>query len=268
MKITNLVEFQNKASDTLRAIEVLPHIDPKSTGVVFMGGFERNTTCESQFKVLADFLVSLGFGSFRFDYTGLGLSDGDFQSVSNSRMVEDLGQAVKTFSQRNNFTDIIFVTHSNSACVLVNSEFADSAKKIVFLAPALDQKSLHRYWFTQKSVAKVSPETVINWTNFREYLDETAFLQFCNLNPKMTKSHYLDAAYHLESAGVDYTDLATNHLNKSLLIIGDQDKVTPLESIRLEFPHKIIVAGGDHSLHRPDMLAKWVTTTVDFISTV
>ncbi|MFH1610441.1 MAG: hypothetical protein ABIA91_00975, partial [Patescibacteria group bacterium] len=71
--MTQLIEFKNSKNKTLRGI-----LDKTSSpkGIVFVHGFER-TTVERKFKIIIDKLkdkISL----FRFDFSGCGLSDGDF----------------------------------------------------------------------------------------------------------------------------------------------------------------------------------------------
>ena len=71
---TELLEFKNRKGNILRGILVLRKEDDKRA-VLMIGGFERPTTTQKKFKILAD---NLNISSLRLDYTGIGLSDGDF----------------------------------------------------------------------------------------------------------------------------------------------------------------------------------------------
>lgn len=52
---TNLIEFTNKTNDILRGI--LVQKDDNKKAVLMCGGFERLTTTEKKFKILADKLI-------------------------------------------------------------------------------------------------------------------------------------------------------------------------------------------------------------------
>ena len=67
--------------------------------ILMCGGFERSATTEKKFKVLADELAKQNIASLRFDYSGCGLSDGDFSKTTIQRMANDFRGAVKTLQE-------------------------------------------------------------------------------------------------------------------------------------------------------------------------
>ena len=77
MKI-ELLEFNNINGEILRGIFVSKNKDKKKVALM-VGGFERSATTQKKFKVLAD---NLNISSLRLDYTGIGLSDGDFSDLT------------------------------------------------------------------------------------------------------------------------------------------------------------------------------------------
>ncbi|MEM1312481.1 MAG: alpha/beta hydrolase [Patescibacteria group bacterium] len=265
---TNLVEFKNQNDDVLRGIEVTSGNLGNREGVIFLGGFERKTSTEPQFKRMADLLIAMDVPSFRFDYTGLGLSDGAFRSVTNSRMVSDLLAATEVFKSRNRLNSLSFVVHSNSACVLVSSSLAILASRIVFLAPAFDQINLSKFWFTQKRMSKIDSNIKITWLNYNKYFSNTEFRRFVIQDSKMTKQNYLDSAYHLYNTEVDYTSIAETFSQKSMVVIGSEDRVTPRESLHYNCSKLLIVDQGDHYLARPDMLDQWLKKAINFLKLV
>lgn len=188
-----LVEFANKTNDLLRGI-ILSSGD-KAKAVLMCGGFERSATTEKKFKILADKLVKHNISSLRFDYTGCGLSDGDFSKVTVEKMADDLQNAVKFLKKKVEIKNISVVCHSLSACGMGGVLNETNFKKIILLAPALNQKDLLRYWFAISAAKKNFPKAEINWNNFKDYLNEDQFQKDCLRIDKMTKANYISGFF-------------------------------------------------------------------------
>lgn len=259
---TKLVEFKNKTDDLLRGILVQKKFSKKA--VLMCGGFERSATTEKKFKVLADKLIERNISSLRFDYTGCGLSDGDFSKITVERMTNDLRNAIEFLKEEIEIEKISIACHSLSACALGGVLDEVSFEKIVLLAPALNQKELLRYWFMVSVMKKQSPDFEVNWENFKKYLNEKRFQEDCLRTNKMTKANYILFDYFLENKNKDYSFCFKNNQN-ILHIHGDKDDKVPFENLNIKFKNKIIVNGGDHDLERPDMFEQWASGAVDFI---
>ncbi|MCK5320835.1 alpha/beta hydrolase [Candidatus Parcubacteria bacterium] len=262
MKQTKLIEFKNGDGSILRGIFVFGKKTEKA--VLMCGGFERSATTEKKFKVLADELANQNIASLRFDYSGCGLSDGDFARITVQRMANDFRNAVKILQEKIDCENISAAVHSLSACVVANLTKESFFKKIILIAPALNQKDLLRYWFTVSAMKKEKPNVKITWQNFRNYLDEKKFQADCARTDKMTKTNYISADYFLENKDKDYSGLLADSRNV-LHIHGDKDDKAPIENLNVEFENKIIVKNGDHDLERPDMIEQWIYRTIDFI---
>lgn len=219
--------------------------------VVMIGGFERAATTEKKFKKLAD---NLQFSSFRFDYSGVGLSDGDFSKTTVSSMRKELDDVLNNLKR--DYSRFVIVAHSLSACVIAENY---NFEKIVLVAPALNQRDLLRYYFTISNIDKK-----VTWSNYKEYLNEEEFLKNCLLDDKMTKGNYISHNYFLENKDKDYSEILKNKDN-ILHIHGDRDDKAPIESLNIKFNNSIIVKNGDHDVERPDMINQWVFKTIDFI---
>lgn len=209
MHQTKLIEFSNKTNDLLRGILLLNSNNVKV--VLMCGGFERSTTTEKKFKILADKLIERDISSLRFDYTGCGLSDGDFSKITVEKMADDLRSAVEFLREEIEVEKISIVCHSLSACALGRVLNEENFKKIVLLAPALNQKNLLRYWFAMSAAKKDFPEAEINWNNFKDYLDENQFQKDCLRIDKMTKTGYISPSYFLENKDKDYSTYFKNN---------------------------------------------------------
>lgn len=262
MHQTKLIEFTNKTDDILRGI-LLQKNDSKKA-VLMCGGFERPTTTEKKFKILADKLIERDIPSLRFDHTGCGLSDGDFSKITVAGMADDLRNAVEFLREEIEVENISLFCHSLAACVAGEILKEENFEKIVLLAPALNQKDLLRYWFAVSDAKKKNPSAEITWGNFKDYLDEARFQQDCLRTDKMTKTNYIFSDYFLENKEKDYSSYFINNQN-ILHIHGDNDDKVPFISLNVSFDNKVIVKGGDHDMERPDMFDAWIDKAVDYV---
>ncbi|MTI87312.1 MAG: alpha/beta fold hydrolase [Balneolaceae bacterium] len=130
------VEFTGSLGDTLSArIDLPEHTPPKAT-VLFAHCF----TCSKNLKVVSNItriLAELGFATLRFDFTGLGESEGDFANTNFSSNVEDLVAAYH-FLKKEKQAPAILVGHSlGGAAVLQAAHSMDSVKAVATIgAPA------------------------------------------------------------------------------------------------------------------------------------
>ena len=257
-----LIEFKNKGGDTLRGIATLAKSD---TIALCLHGFERTAVTEKKFKVLADELLKKNISSFRFDFTGTGLSDGDFKHTTVASMADDLARAMHAISEYGKSMHI--VAHSLGACVAAKYSHDNSVsfRSIVLLGPALNQKELMRFWFALSSMKKNNPSVKITWDNYQGHLDEPAFSVDCARQDKMMKANYISADYFLENKEEDY-GRAFVGMENVLHIHGDSDDKVPLQSITAHFSHRVIVNGGDHDCERPDMREQWIEKVAAFIA--
>ncbi len=262
MHQTKLIEFTNKTNDLLRGI--LVQKDDSNKAVLMCGGFERSTTTEKKFKILADKFIERDIPSLRFDHTGCGLSDGNFSKITVGGMVDNLRNAVEFLKEEIEIENISLVCHSLAACVAGEILKEENFEKIILLAPALNQKDLLRYWFAVSDAKKKNPGIEINWNNFKNYLDEARFQKDCVRTDKTTKVNYISPDYFSENKDKDYSSYFKNNQN-ILHIHGNKDDKVPFESLNISFGNKVIVKGGDHDIERPDMFGQWIDIAVDFV---
>lgn len=257
---TKLLQFENEQGNYLRGILVNTQ---SKRGVICLHGFERNASAEPKFKFLSDSLAESGITSFRFDYTGTGISDGDFSRTTVKSMVSDLEKAIYCFMKETEIEDVAFVSHSLSGCVVANYLLKKKGLpyKVVLLAPALNQKELLRYYFVLNSVK----DKKIDWSNYRDFLNENDFLEDSKREDKTAKAHYIGKDYPLENLEKDYSEFFDGFKNV-LLVHGDKDIKVPLESLNFDFHNKLIVNGGDHDMEGPEVLKQWLPKVVDFLS--
>lgn len=265
-----LIEFKNTKKDILRGILTYNKQSRQSysAGVIFIGGFERNTTVEPKFKRLADSLGKNKIPSLRFDYTGCGLSDGDFKFTTIKSITKDLLLAIKTFKKNLNVKEIYVVAHSLGACAVAEiiKNKPDFFRKIILISPALNQKELLRYWFAIRVNKHKSPQVEINWKNCKHHFSEKAFLVDCANKNRMTKINYLNPQYFLQAQKEDYSKYFKKNQKNILVVIGEKDDIVPFESLSFDTKNIVIVPRGDHDIERPDFYKIWNQKVIDFLS--
>src|SRR3989338_113242 len=261
---TELIELIGCRGDTLRG--VLSQSGMSHQVVLMLHGFERAASSEPKFKHLADALERAGVASFRLDFTGCGLSDGNFQQNTTSTYAEDVRLTLSYLKERD-FLPYAVVTHSLAACVLasLDAETQEEFERVVFIAPALNQKQLLRYWFVKNHIKKKDPSFRVTWGNYAKFLDEDAFGEDCARADKMSKANFVGAEYFLENKEKNYVEKVELLLHRALLVHGSGDDTVPLESLPIIFPNQLIVKNGDHELERRDLIKQWLPDAVKFL---
>ncbi len=129
------VEFRNSNNEILTARLEIPFSKPRSYAI-----FAHCFTCSKDIFAasrIAGGLVESGIAVLRFDFTGLGSSEGEFENTNFSSNVEDLVSAAD-FIEENYGAPEILIGHSlGGAAVLSAAKRVTAAKAIVTInAPA------------------------------------------------------------------------------------------------------------------------------------
>jgi pimeloyl-ACP methyl ester carboxylesterase len=265
--MTKLLELDNKEGETLR---MLCDEAPSDVGIVFLHGFER-TTIEYKFKNIVDALhgkVNL----FRFDFSGCGMSDGEFGTITAEKYAGEIECAIQKIKQENpNITRIFLVAHSFAACpaLLFISRNPGVVERMVLLGPALNQKVLHRYWFAQKQNS--GSKKKITLQNYTKYMTEKDFEKYVRIASRPSKAHTVLKTYFLENKDKNYQDLfsACEISPKNILIIhGDKDEAVPIDSndILPKGLKVVKVKGGDHDLQEVKIVKQYLKKVLAFLS--
>jgi esterase/lipase len=261
---TELIEIKSPEGEILRGILTKPSNSKKA--VIMLHGFERNSSAEPKFKKLADKLAKENLISLRFDYSGCGISDGDFRYVTTEKWTSEFNMMKKYLEEKFELESINVITHSFSGCVIANYLKDKNEKmKILLLSPATNQKELLRYWFTQNYMKKENPKKIITWENYKKYFNEKEFEKDCRKEGKMAKANFVNPEYFLSNKEKDYTKYLKKFDKSILHIHGDKDPKVPLEGMTFKFSNSIIVKGGDHDCEKPNTLNQWINQAVDFL---
>lgn len=114
--MTNKIQFQNNQGQNLAAILELPEEKPIGYAI-----FAHCFTCNKNLTAVRSIgkaLNSKGIAVFRFDFTGLGESEGDFEDTNFSSNVEDI-IAAANFLEVNYEAPKILVGHSLGGAAVI-----------------------------------------------------------------------------------------------------------------------------------------------------
>ena len=134
---TEKVHFQNRLGHQLTGRLVLPPNRHPNQYALFAHCF----TCGKNLgaaRQISQALAGLGFGVLRFDFTGLGESQGDFSDTNFSGNVEDL-EAAAAFLERDYNPPSLLVGHSlGGAAVLFAASRLPSVKAVATVGAPSD----------------------------------------------------------------------------------------------------------------------------------
>lgn len=159
MKIEKIT-FQNASGYDLSGRLELP-VDQKPHNYAI---FAHCFTCNKNFTATRNItraLTAAGFGVLRFDFTGLGESDGDFGDTNFSGNVEDLLAAI-SFLDKNHKAPTLAIGHSlGGAAVLFASAKASSIKAVATVGAPSDTKHVKHLFGDQIEAIIENGEAVV-----------------------------------------------------------------------------------------------------------
>jgi len=138
------VSFQNKSGLSLSAKLELPEQDVKSYAI-----FAHCFTCTKNLSAIRNIshaLNNFGIAVLRFDFTGLGESEGDFEKTNFSSNVDDLIAAADFLQQQYQAPKLIIGHSLGGAAVIFASEKLDSIQAIATIgAPSNPEHVAHLF---------------------------------------------------------------------------------------------------------------------------
>lgn len=127
------LEFPGSGGEALAARIDFPDEGKPEAFVLFAHCF----TCSKNLKAVGHIARSLnseGFAVFRFDFTGLGESEGDFANTNFSSNIEDLVAAANYMSEEYRSPDILVGHSLGGAAVLQAAHRIESCKAVATIA--------------------------------------------------------------------------------------------------------------------------------------
>ena len=189
---TEKITFENSRGEKLSARIELP-IDRKPHNFAI---FAHCFTCNKNFRAvryITRALTAEGFGVLSFDFTGLGMSEGDFAETTFSTSVDDLTCAAN-YLKANYQSPTLVIGHSlgGAAVILAASQFDEIKSVVTIGTPSAPQHVKH---LLQSSIEEIKEtgeaEVIIGGRPFRvkrEFLEDLDEQNLLNIVQSMRKS--------------------------------------------------------------------------------
>ncbi|MEQ9279728.1 MAG: alpha/beta fold hydrolase [Balneola sp.] len=178
------IEFTGSTGENLSAKIDLPDGDTKACAL-----FAHCFTCSKDLKAVGNItkaLVEIGIATFRFDFTGLGQSEGDFADTNFSSNVDDLVKAYEYMDKELSAPSILIGHSLGGAAVLQASHKMEAVKAVATIAAPAEPAHVKENFemsldeINEKGEAKVSlagrPFTIKK--QFIDDLEETRMKKF------------------------------------------------------------------------------------------
>ena len=249
------VTFENQQGHSLAARLELPPDQHPHNYVLFAHCFTCNKNLTA-IKNISRALTQEGFAVMRFDFTGLGESEGDFADTNFSSNVEDLVKAAQ-FLEENYEAPTVLIGHSlGGAAVLVAKQHIPSVKAVTTIGSPYHPGHVSHLF--KDSIEQIEAAGVANVS--------------IGGRPFTIKKQFIE----------DMNQLSTNldiiqKLNAALLVIhSPQDETVEIDNAThiykaAQHPRSFVsLDGADHlmskradSLYVGDVIATWAKRYVD-----
>ncbi len=249
------VTFTGSTGEDLAGLIELPDSKPKAIAL-----FAHCFTCGKDIAAssrIARHMVNNGFGVLRFDFTGLGNSDGDFANTNFTSNVDDLIHAAE-FLRSDYEAPQILIGHSlGGTAVLHAAPLIPESRGIVTIGSPANASHVSQHF--QASLREIEDigEAVVNLGGRRfrirkQFVDDIRNTKINNLS-RLKKAHLImhapfDAIVSISEAEKIYQ--AASH-PKSFVSLDDADHLLTRNS-DAEYVASIIASWSARFLHYPD----------------
>jgi putative redox protein len=174
------VTFPNAAGETLAARLDLPPLDENGGAPRAYAVLAHCFTCSKDIPAasrVARTLAGRGFGVLRFDFTGLGSSDGDFANTNFSSNVDDLVRAAEFLAEHHGPPQLLVGHSLGGAAVLAAARRVESVEAVVTIgAPSDPGHVAHHFEASLDEIeAKGEADVTLAGRHFRikkQFLDD------------------------------------------------------------------------------------------------
>jgi len=196
------LEFDNANGETLAGLLELPEDEAAITA---FGLFAHCFTCGKDIAAasrISRALAARGIAVLRFDFTGLGNSDGDFSNTNFSSNIDDLVRAALALREQYRAPQLLIGHSLGGAAVLAAAARLDSIKAVVTIgAPATAQHVSHLFQH-HSDLIRGEGEAVVT-LGAREFSIQRQFLEDIDRYGSTDEIRRLDAALLVMHSPVD-----------------------------------------------------------------
>ena len=168
------ISFNNQHGEPLAALLEAPNAQPSAYAL-----FAHCFTCSKDIAAasrISRALAKKGIATLRFDFTGLGNSDGDFSNTNFSSNLEDLLSAA-AFMDDEGMAPSVLVGHSlGGAAVLAVAKKIQSVKAVVTIAAPATGEHIGHMFCAHEAEIKSNEEAAVNLVG-REFTIKKQFLE-------------------------------------------------------------------------------------------
>ncbi len=226
--------FGNGRGERLAGVLHLPRESANGFGVILCHGMESSKESLKHIR-LGDSLSRAGFTVLRFDFTGVGESSGDFESITCARQVDDLEAAHALLKERGLAQTGVIGSSMGGTTALMYAGAAEGVAALVTLAAPFDPREIFDRDFPPRAIALWRAQ---------------GFIEF---NGRRLNRDFMEEAATIDVAG------AVAHITCPVLVIhGDADAVVPVEQGRALYgalageKAMCILPGADHRFTREE----------------
>jgi putative redox protein len=174
---TERFDFVNKRGERLSAVLDRPVGTPRATAL-----FAHCFTCGKDIRAarrIAEALNACGIGVLRFDFTGLGSSEGEFANTNFSSNVEDLVAAAAHMRERGHGPSLLIGHSLGGAAVIAAASEIPEARVVVTIAAPADPAHITHLFRDQIPAIREQGEIEVSLAGRpfrirREFLDDIA----------------------------------------------------------------------------------------------
>lgn len=249
------ITFENNAGEKLSARLDMP-LDGKPAAFAL---FAHCFTCSKNLRAVGNIsraLTQNGIAVFRFDFTGLGESEGDFADTNFSSNVADLVAAAGYLADNHQAPKIIIGHSLGGAAVLQAAAEIDSARAVATIAAPFDpQHVAHLLESKREEIEKQGEAEVLlagrKFTIKKQFLDDLEESNMRNRISNLKKALIIFHAPGDNTVGVDNARQIFQHAKhpKSFVSLDDADHLLSRE---------------EDSLYVGSVLSAWARKYVDF----
>lgn len=229
------ISFKNAAGEQLSGRIDFPLASPAKAFVLFAHCF----TCSKNLKAvdnICDALTQNGMAVLRFDFTGLGQSEGEFAETNFSSNLDDLVKAYEYLSESHQAPQILMGHSLGGAAVLHVARKMEAVNAVVTIAAPADPVHVKKLFSEDEAKLKAQGEAEVNIGG----------------RPFKMKKQFLDDLEAQDSKEV------IHKLDKALLILhSPQDEIVGIDNAAAIYENAmhpksfITLDGSDHLMSDP-----------------